>query len=306
MYKSELGTPRHRFGAENTPEEKTIRFRTNFSNTILDVMLARGWQKVGENDAYDFHWCEVGWLKDYFDNSFLPENVKICHFRNYYELTRKNLMVKNLKKMKKQFEKETGQKSDIDFFPVTFDIPNDYHLFVEEYRKERRLYDEQNKGLPVWIMKPTSKAQGRGIFLFHKLKEIEDWRPSTSDIMTMNKQLKTEFVGDGITKDPNANPNITIQQGVTGPSQPEPYVVSKYIERPYLINRKKFDIRMYVLVESFSPLKVWTHRDGFARFSNEPYTVDNIKDAIVHLTNVAIQKTDPNYDPENGQRANIF
>ena len=27
----------------------------------------------------------------------------------------------------------------------------------------------------VWIMKPTAKSQGKGIFLFNKLAGIQDW-----------------------------------------------------------------------------------------------------------------------------------
>lgn len=45
------------------------------------------------------------------------------------------------------------------FFPTTYNLPGDYSLFVEEFRKIGA----------VWIMKPIGKSQGKGIFLLNKL-----------------------------------------------------------------------------------------------------------------------------------------
>lgn len=37
----------------------------------------------------------------------------------------------------------------------------------------------------------------------------------------------------------------------------EAYVISRYIDQPLLVGAKKFDLRIYVLVTSYRPLKVW-------------------------------------------------
>lgn len=250
--------------------DRPIRFRTSLSNTIADVMRGRGWQEVTAESAqpneWDFYWCDREWLKDNYDHSYFQEHVKICHFRNHYELTRKNLMVKNLRRMRKLVEREHGKASGqaFEFYPTTFELPSEYHIFVEEFKK----YPGH-----IWIMKPVAKSQGKGIFLFRKLKDITDWK-------------KGEY---------NANPDPTIPA-------PETYVVQRYIHNPYLINGRKFDIRIYVLVTSYNPLKAWLYRSGFARFSNTRYSLESIDDSYVHLTNVAIQKTAPDYDPEKGSK----
>lgn len=89
----------------------------------------------------------------------------------------------------------------MDYMPPSYVLPTEYHLFVEEYKK----YPQDS----IWIMKPVSGAQGRGIFLFKKLKDITEWKK----------------------KDRN--------------SDTENYVVQVYIHRPYLIGGKKFDVRLY-------------------------------------------------------------
>eukprot|EP00117_Sycon_ciliatum_P004145 scpid76188/ scgid2560/ Probable tubulin polyglutamylase TTLL9; Tubulin--tyrosine ligase-like protein 9 len=247
-----------------------IRYKTALKNCIYDVLRTRpGWVEVKDDGAWDFYWCEVGWLRDNFDQNYFEEHVKICHFRNHYELTRKNLMVRNLKRYRKQLERVVGKdgQARMDFFPTTYELPSEYHMFVEEFKR--------NPG-SIWIMKPISKSQGKGIFLFRKLKDIENWKKAD-----YNSMYKDDRVAEAR-------------------HEPETYIVSRYIANPYLISGKKFDLRVYALVTSYVPLKAWLYRSGFARFSGARYRLDTIEDSYVHLTNVAIQKTAPDYDPEKG------
>ena len=35
---------------------------------------------------WDFYWCEVSWIVANFDQCYFEEHVKLCHFRNHYEV----------------------------------------------------------------------------------------------------------------------------------------------------------------------------------------------------------------------------
>ena len=87
----------------------------------------------------------------------------------------------------------------------------------------------------------------------------------------------------------------------------EAYVISRYIEKPLLVGGKKFDLRLYVLVTSYRPLKVYMNSGGFARFCTEKYTPDvaELDNMMIHLTNVAIQKTGEGYNDTHGGKWSI-
>jgi len=71
-----------------------------------------------------------------------------------------------------------------------------------------------------------------------------------------------------------------------------PVVIQRYILNPLLLNSFKFDLRVYVVVCSFEPLRAFIHRKGFARLATVPYSTraDSLSDRCMHLTNVAVQK----------------
>ncbi|XP_037961110.1 tubulin polyglutamylase TTLL4 isoform X2 [Teleopsis dalmanni] len=76
-----------------------------------------------------------------------------------------------------------------------------------------------------------------------------------------------------------------------------PLVVQKYIERPLLINDNKFDMRIYVVVTSINPLRIYIHKDGLARFASVKYRpeLECLDDRCMHLTNYSINKFSQNY-----------
>ena len=69
----------------------------------------------------------------------------------------------------------------------------------------------------------------------------------------------------------------------------------------------QFDLRVYALVTCYNPLTVYLSRTGFARFTSTRFSMaaDDIDNAFIHLTNVAVQKTNAKYDPNSGGKWNI-
>ena len=76
------------------------------------------------------------------------------------------------------------------------------------------------------------------------------------------------------------------------------YVIQEYIENPFLVDNLKFDIRLYVMVTSVDPLRVYLYKEGMVRFATveyEPPNEENINNDYIHLTNYAINKNNSNF-----------
>lgn len=239
-----------------------IKWKSDFERgAVVNNCEKRGWVK-SEGDDWTVYWANVYSAKNLFNPEIgfrLNETQRVNHFPNHFELTRKDLMVKNLKRYKREVEKDPNASTEVDFVPCTYTLPSDYSLFVEEFRRNPN---------SMWIVKPIGKAQGRGIFLINKISQIKKWS---------NKSQ-------------------------------EAYVISRYIDKPLLIGGKKFDVRLYVLVTSYRPLKAFMYREGFARFCNVNYTADEdeMDNPFIHLTNVAIQKNNEDYNTAHGGKWSMY
>ncbi len=91
-------------------------------------------------------------------------------------------------------------------------------------------------------------------------------------------------------------------------------VVQRYLADPLLLpdgagNGLKFDLRLYVLISSLSPLRVFLCHEGLARVCSTPYEAPskrNVHKLTSHLTNYSINKYEATYehhdDPTDGSK----
>ena len=257
-------------------DPKSIMFRTFLHNVVKDVMLARGWRETRSELGWDVFWSDTSWVFENYDQVKLRDGQRLNHFRNHAELTRKDSLAKNLKKFRRMLEREkkTKEAEAFNFFPATYNLPAEYGLFVEEFK---RCQDA------VWIMKPISSAQGRGIFLIDKLSQVAEWKPHVEFKNGIQPAGQSQYANN---------------------DEARAYIVQRYISDPLLLGGKKFDLRIYVLVACYTPMRVYLHRGGFARFSSQRYTVDAtaLRNTTMHLTNVAVQKKAEGYDRDKGAK----
>ena len=78
-----------------------------------------------------------------------------------------------------------------------------------------------------------------------------------------------------------------------------PLIVQKYVAKPHLINETKYDLRLYVLLTSLHPLRIYLYDEGLVRFASNPYRSDSksLSDVFTHLTNYSINKNSSTYCP---------
>lgn len=82
-----------------------------------------------------------------------------------------------------------------------------------------------------------------------------------------------------------------IKRRISRRKQAHTYIIQKYLTTPMLYNRRKFDIRTYLLALSIAgSTKYFWYREGYLRTSSHPFDLADLADAFVHLTNDAVQK----------------
>ncbi|XP_040842459.1 tubulin polyglutamylase TTLL4 isoform X1 [Ochotona curzoniae] len=84
-----------------------------------------------------------------------------------------------------------------------------------------------------------------------------------------------------------------------------PLLVQRYLHKPYLISGSKFDLRIYVYVTSYYPLRVYLFSDGLVRFASCKYSpsMKSLGNKFMHLTNYSVNKKNAEYQANADETA---
>jgi hypothetical protein len=70
-------------------------------------------------------------------------------------------------------------------------------------------------------------------------------------------------------------------------------LAQRYVDNPLILDKRKFDCRLYVLIWGVDPVEAYLCDEGLARFCTHNYKkpdFNNIKDLYMHLTNFSLNK----------------
>jgi tubulin polyglutamylase TTLL5 len=144
------------------------------------------------------------------------------------------------------------------------------HKHIMRVRKLNKKCNEIFNVMPLTYL--LSKEYVNFVEEFHRIKDTDDY-----NIWIVKPVGKSRGKG------------IFLIDNISDVPLNDTFLVQKYLSSPLLLDEGyKFDMRIYCLVTSVNPLEMFLYKDGFARVSNELYSLD-ISNIKVHLTNAAIQ-----------------
>ena len=197
-------------------------------------------------------------------HSYLTPEIKIHNkIEHNYHLSNKKALYYNLVRYYKALGTDPFEYIPLTFHVKTGETDPAFAQFEEKFCEYDREVDENGKRFAnIWIIKPGENTnRGNGITV-------------VSSIAQVREELKN-------------NPCPSTGQHT--------YIIQKYIERPYLINKRKFDIRCYAMITCVNgTLQGYFYQEGYLRTSSKNFSLCN-NNKYVHLTNDAVQKNSDDY-----------
>ena len=182
----------------------------------------------------------------------------------------------------------------LNHFPGTWELGRKDRLWRNLYRMRRR-HGPQYGIMPTSFLLPSDHEE-----------LLMDWEHHPENMYILKPKGSSRGRGIRMLK---SKGDLPLRKGPS--RKPKECLVQRYIQDPLLIDGYKFDMRVYVLVTSFDPLKVYVHEEGLVRFATEKYSrsPSKLRDRRAHLTNYSVnaksakfvQNTDADLDGEGSK-----
>lgn len=280
------------FGIKLKHSELLFKVENDYPDVIKELKI-RGWRDSQISaEKHFFLWSKTSKIF-----KTLHSDTIVNHLFNMQELSQKIRLCENFKQGSERF------------FPKCFKVENgELGEFSEEFkinleeckmRKSALLgdfgaYEREQDGF--YMMKYTDGEKFKdleGIEGFLRKKEVDDPQfrlRGCNGLWIVKPGWMSRGRGIKLFKDLASIQHYT-QEGL--------WVIQKYIENPLLINNRKFDIRVWVLLTSTSTISGYIYTRPYLRFSSEEFTSDDTENLFIHLTNNSIIKYSQNFSEEN-------
>ena len=274
----------------------------NNSKLVEKCLLTRpNWEKI--SDSNNLCSCNLIWTELSHDINFsLHSETSLSQIINHFEChseisNKKNLFINLLRYC------EYNNINLFSFYPLTiiFNFKQEYYNeqvegFKQLYYELPDLIEDKNKendnkknynnyfrvnlvkrvGSSQKIIIPKSNFKGKNLWIIKRInlnrgreiKVLSDIGSILNELETGKKEKKYNYL-----------------------------IIQKYIESPFLYDRRKFDIRIWVLFSFLSDnykFEVYVFKEGHLKACSEIFDLYS-DDLYVHLTNYSVQKYNKNF-----------
>lgn len=268
--------------ADLVSHQKVLEKLASHDNDDITAIHKGKWREFDpafdENGDFSIWWKTSRFRESEISaaNAAIPfRSQRINHFPGGARMmTRKDGLVRCIRRLKVVYG------SICDFIPESYILPNEYVKLMERMATEMRGGTVPEKNLPIWICKPSDLSRGRKIFLFR----------TVSEFVYDQSSVVQRYI-----ENPSRYRMMERMHATSGWLTSLLSFFFALLDYQVLIAGYKFDLRIYVLVTSYHPLRIYMYRDGLVRFSTKRYNVDDLDNLFAHLTNASINKYSPDY-----------
>ena len=295
---------------DDEPDDRPVLRMQNAPMLVRDVFEAKGFRIIDDEDYEDDDPELKGWHVMWKGGRFKPSEYetancvqRVNHYPKTMGITKKDCLLRNLRRMK------ATHGPIYAFFPESYILPSEYQTMwrvCEQHARDR-------KGTkPIWILKPTDSSQGRKIFLIRDISEISYGHFSEEMAKSVAGTAEPRRLGEG--DDPKLDDKgraiaseldmattlkmlkSRLHKTVTPCVKfTEMHIAQRYLERPLCFCGYKLDLRIYVLLVSARPLRIYWFNDCLVRFATQKYDLNDLDNNYAHLTNTSINKHSTSY-----------